>query len=466
MADFKSFKSVFKGDIVTQSDLDYEASISRWAINAARRAKYVAFVKDAEDVSVAVKFASAARLPISIKGGGHNASGASSVEDGLVIDLSRYLNGVEIEPSKKIAKVQGGALWATVDKDAIQHGLATVGGTVNHTGVGGLTLGGGYGWLSGQHGLTIDNLIQATVVVADGSILTANDTQNSDLFWAIRGGGSNFGVCTEFIFQLHEQRRTVFSGPMIFPPPAIEEFMKVTQEWWKNGPSDKEAMIHGLSRGPDGNPVIIAIPFFNGSEAEGRAKFKAFFALKPIMDMCREIPYEELNSMLHTQNTFATPGRNAYMRGVVWREPRIDTFAAELEKVTEFSADGTYQVTVLFEYFQLAKVNSRGPDATAFRSRGPQLNVLCVAYWVNDTPEKSAKGRAIAHELNNIVESFESEQPLEHENSGYTNCESDEVVTLDRKLRVFGNNYPRLQQIKKKYDPEMLFRRWWAITPA
>ncbi|TDL29769.1 FAD-binding domain-containing protein [Rickenella mellea] len=468
MDDLTSFKSSFKGDIVTPSDPDYKAAINRWAINAVQPAKVVAFVKDAEDVALAIKYAKEANLPIAIKGGGHNASGSSSSADGLVIDLSRHLNGVDINPSKKLAIVQGGAIWATVDKAAIEHGLAAVAGTVNDTGVGGrtfafrLTLGGGYGWLSAAHGLVIDNLVQVTIVTADGSILTANESENADLFWAIRGGGSNFGVCTEFVYKLHEQRRTVYAGMIIFPPPAIGEVIKAVRTWHENGPTDKEAFMMAVMRGPDGNPGICVLMFYNGSEAEGRENFKWLFDLKPVVDMTKEMPYEVLNTLLNEGNA---GGKNAYTAAASWRTPSPDIFKAHFEKMVEVSADKTFQVLVIYELFNVAKVNSVPNDAMAFRSRGPQTNIIIISYWENNTPEKLARARSIAHDFVSIVTSSEI-APLENENSGYGNNECDPVLSEEKRLRLFGNNYPRLQQIKKKYDPNSVFNKWFPIVPA
>ncbi|TDL29767.1 FAD-binding domain-containing protein [Rickenella mellea] len=462
MADFASFKSSFKGDVVTPSDPDYAKAISRWAVNSQKPAKVVAFVKDAEDVSLAIKYASGAKLPIAIKGGGHSSAGASSSENGLVIDLSKYLNGVEVDPAKKIAKIGGGAVWETVDKAAIEHGLASVGGTVNHTGVGGLILGGGYGWLTAEHGLVIDNLVQTTMVVGDGRILVANETTNSDLFWAVRGGGSNFGVCTEFVVKLHDQRRTIFSGMLIFPPPALESVVKAIDTWWKNGPSPKESLLVILTRGPDGNPCVAMIPFFNGSEEDGRKAFKFLYDLNPVADMCKEMPYEMINSL---QNPVAAPGKNYYIRGVSQLQPRADISQTIFDGMVKHSSDGEFHVNMLFEYLPLGKVNSVAHDATAFRSRGPQNNVVSLIIWGNNTPENTAKGRAIAHELTSVI--VESERPpSESDNSGYGNYEGEEKVSVDRTRLLFGDNYPKLQQIKKKYDPELLFSKWFPIQPA
>jgi len=301
------------GDWITPDHPRYSEAIARWAVNAERRAKAVAFVKSAQDVVTVLKYARQYNYPIAIRGGGHSTSGASSIEDGVVVDLSRYLSGVRVDPVEKLAYVGGGAIWETVDKTAIEHGLATVGGTVNHTGVGGLLLGGGYGFLTGQHGLALDNLVQATVVTARGEVLTASDAENAELFWGIRGSGCNLGVVTEFVLRLHPQRRTVFGGILAYPPPLNPRVAAAAAKFWESGLSEQATIGLAHTADPAGNPLVLSVLFWNGSEEEGRAHFKPFFDLGkrcpmglnellqletgPVMDTCKEIPYEELNSI-------------------------------------------------------------------------------------------------------------------------------------------------------------------------
>jgi FAD/FMN-containing dehydrogenase len=212
--------------------------------------RYVVFPKNESDVGLALQFATSNSIPLAIKCGGHNPSGASSIKDGLCIDLSRYFNTARVDPKQQLVYVGGGAIWETVDRATIAHGLATPAGTVNHTGVGGLTLGGGYGWLSGQHGLVIDNLVQATVVIANGTVVAASASSHPDLFWAIRGGGSNFGVVTEFVFKVYPQRRTVFAGQVIFPPSLLNKLVETTDKWWEKA-SEREGAMLLFARGPD-----------------------------------------------------------------------------------------------------------------------------------------------------------------------------------------------------------------------
>jgi FAD/FMN-containing dehydrogenase len=231
----------FFGKVITPTSQTYSDAISRWAYNAERPARLVVYPRFTTDILVAISHAYKNSLPVAVRGGGHSCAGTSSSTHGLVIDLSRYFAHVRVDPTNRIAFVGGGAVWKDVDEAAIQHGLAAVGGTVNHTGVGGLTLGGGYGWLTGQYGLACDNVVAATIIVpgaalAPGTIeptsATVSAFSNPDLFFAIRGGGGNFGVVTEFAIKLHPQRRMVWSGTIVYEASVLEELFEALDLWW------------------------------------------------------------------------------------------------------------------------------------------------------------------------------------------------------------------------------------------
>ncbi|KAH8103537.1 hypothetical protein BXZ70DRAFT_888945 [Cristinia sonorae] len=456
MASIESLKQQFKGDIVTPQDSDYEQSLDRWAANSRRAAAVVAFVKDAEDVALAIKYARDAGLRIAIRGGGHSAAGSSSCEGGVVIDLSRHLNSVRVDPDEKLIYVQGGAQWKSVDHAAIKHGLAGVAGTVNHTGVGGLAVGGGYGWLSGSHGLVIDNTL--TVVTADGSILTANETENPDLFWGVRGGGSNFGVVTEFVFKLHPQRPKVFAGPVIFSPEKSEEIAAFLDDWWPKV-KPEEGMLIVMMRGPDGNPLILSFVFFNGTEEEGRTAYKKLFDIGPVADHATEIPYEELNNLT---NPLAEWGCNYYFKGTpLSGKPSEDLNKQKLADIMAIASSPDHIAAVLLEYFPHNKINSAPVNSAPYR-RDLNGNILVLVQWRNNTQEKEAKAKEIAHALTDILPKGE----------GYGNYtpESDALptagaVTADKTKALFREHYPRLQTIKKKYDPLMMFNQWYTIIP-
>jgi len=454
----------FTGDWITPDHPDYSKAIARWAANAERRAKVVAFVKSAEDVVTVLRYAKQQKLPIAIRGGGHSPAGASSVENGIVIDLSRHLASVRVDPAAKLAYVSGGAIWETVDKSTIEHGLATVAGTVNHTGVAGLLLGGGYGFLSGEHGLALDNLVQATVVTAGGKILTASTTENSDLFWAIRGAGCNFGVVTEFVLRLHPQRRTVFGGIVAYPAPKILEAVSVLGESWKAF-SSKEAVFYAQTSDPAGNPLAIFTLFWNGSEEEGRAHFKPYFDIGPVMDTCKEIPFEQLNGM---QNSQAVHGKNYYMKGVFASAPQRDVAEKLVSRLPQLSAESGAQLFVMHELIPTSKMISVPNNATA-HIRGARINVLIVSTWESKDPNALDAVRKAANELAGIVVQGEKVIP-ESLNVGYGNYSPEEIVSdvpgsSGKTQALFGENYARLQKLKQVYDPDLVFFKWSPITP-
>ncbi|CAA7261875.1 unnamed protein product [Cyclocybe aegerita] len=215
---------------------------------------------------------------------------------GLSSTLRVYLNGVTVDPSKKLAYVGGGAIWEIVFREGVKHGLGAVGGAVNHTVVGGYTLGGGYGWLTSAYGLAADSLVQATIVTANGSVLTVNDTEHPDLYLAIRGGGGNFGVITEFVLQLHIQRPTVYSGTLVYPASATEDIVEATHKWQEIA-GEKDSATEVATVDDEGNAVFIINPFYNGTESEGRERFKDLLAAGPVSDTTKEISFEELNTL-------------------------------------------------------------------------------------------------------------------------------------------------------------------------
>ncbi|KAI0316003.1 FAD-binding domain-containing protein [Amylostereum chailletii] len=499
MTSIVDLQNVFKGDIVTPEHPEYDQALVRWAANSQRRAAVVAFVRDTEDVSAALAYAKAKGLPIAVRGGGHNPAGAASVEGGLVIDLSRYFAGVRVDAEKKLAYAGGGALWGTVNTETMKHGLATTGGTVSHVdrrwrasglycclepaasddltstfALVRLTLGGGFGYLAGTHGLTIDNLVQATVVLANGTVLTADSTENADLFWGIRGGGANFGVVTEFVYQLHPQRPTVYAGVLVFPPPTLDALIPIVEKKSSDGLDPKETFMLVASKLPNGMPGLLLLLFWNGSEEEGRAHFKPFFDLRPIMDMSKEMPYEIVNTLLDHENPV---GSNYYLKSV--SQPRIDVGIAKRvrDAVYELSDKNPgFSISYIFEFWNLSKINSVPNDAMAFQ-RGVRLSSLANIKYPENTPEQLAIARDVAQTLTGIIASMDDNAPADV-NTGYANYNSDapalvdainstdELMSEKKTEALFGTNLAMLQEIKKKYDPDLVFRKWFAIVPT
>ncbi|CAG8561534.1 2122_t:CDS:2 [Acaulospora colombiana] len=402
----------FTGDLIVPSDLDYPAAILRFAKNAQKRAAIVAYVKTVEDVARVIKFASANSIPLVVKGGGHSTAGASSIENGIVVDLSKYMDAVRIDKEKKLVSVGGGALWKDVDAQAIKHGLAAVSGTMNLVGVGGLTLGGGMGWLMGEHGMVIDNLVQATIVTADGTIRTINARVEPDLFWAIRGGGTNFGCVTEFVYRLYPQRATVYAGPLIFLPSAIEEVTSAMEEWYK-GASEKEgAFLLTTSQGFFSGPSVVVWIFFNGDEEEGKMRFKKIIDL--IMNLASTLPFEQLNAMLNQFFPYGTNRRiSSVMRASLPPSSASTIFNRQIELANIPSAfrainpytlakePNTVDLAIWWEYLPLKKQSSLPPDATAFRMRVPYPHAAIGVTW-------SANGVGADAEAKETLEALKS----------------------------------------------------------
>ncbi|PVF97284.1 FAD-binding domain-containing protein [Serendipita vermifera] len=472
----------FTGDLVVPSDPDYQAAISRFAKNAQRNAAIVAYVKTPEDVARVIKFASANSVPLVVKGGGHSTAGASSIENGIVIDLSRYMKKVRIDKEKKLGYVGGGAIWKDLDVEAIKYGLAAVTGTMNLVGVGGLTLGGGMGWLMGEYGMVIDNLLQATIVTADGTIRTINAEVEADLFWAIRGGGTNFGCVTEFVYRLYPQRATVYAGPLVFLPSAVEEVTAAMGEWYK-GASEKEgAFLVTTSQGFFSGPSIIVWIFFNGDEEEGKMRFKKIIDLVPVANLATMLPYEQLNGML---NQFFPYGANSRISSVIRADLPPSTastiFNKQLELVNIPSAFrainpytmarelNTIDLAIWWEFFPLRRQSSLAPDATAFRMRVPYPLAAIGATWPADGVGAEIEAKETIDALKSFCEvelraTFGPSGP-HVDATGYGNSEVHGVTTLDSAQLLFGGNYPRLQKIKAKYDPNSMFKSWFPIRP-
>jgi FAD/FMN-containing dehydrogenase len=360
--------------------------------------------RSAEDVSTALLFAQEHDLEVAVLGGGHSTSGSSSTEGGLVIDLTK-MRHVTVDPSTKTIRAQGGTIWEDVDLAAAQYGLAAVGGTVNHTGVGGLTLGGGYGWLSGKYGLTIDNLLEAEVVLADGRIMTASEKENADLFWAIRGAGQSFGVATSFTFRGYEQKDPVWGGLLAFDTSALDKVIDFANRLVETT-EGQSGMVVGIGAPPPAHKVcILAILFYDGSEGEARAYYDALFKLVPVLDRTSEMTYKEVNSML---NRVSTHGDRKTQKGSAFTTPLPTSLAKALvEDYSKFITEvpDAKKSIILMEYFSQRMVNKVPQTATAFANRGSHYNILFGTRWEGSQNDAICRewtrnmGRRVTNEL-------------------------------------------------------------------
>jgi len=411
-------------------------------------------------------------LPIAVCGGGHSASGASSIgEGGVVIDLGKFVKDVRVDVEGKKAYVGGGAVWKDVDEACIAHGLASVGGTVNHTGVGGLTLGGGFGFLTGEYGLVIDNVVEATVVIADGSILKANESEHSDLFWGIRGGGGNFGVVTEFVYKLHPQERHVYAGILTFQTsePLVRGVFDFIHKWWYSPErSPKEAVVVFMANIPKGAPpIMLVVVFYNGPEAEGKTVFQPLIDLGPMANSAKMIPYEEVNTL---QNNVAVPGRGIFMTATSLAPHAPEVPIILYKQLLEHVDHPSVRLMIMFEYFGLGVSDAIAKDATAYPSRGVGQNVMVQGIFdgsgsYSDLQENAGVARELAGSIKKVL-TEKVGKAIQGDEAPYGNYETEEKPPVSRSEAVFKGNYPRLREIKGKYDPDEVFSRWFGIAPA
>lgn len=345
-------------------------------------------VTSAEDVSKALLFAQGQGLEVAVVGGGHSTSGSSSTEGGLVIDLTK-MRGVVVDPENQTIKAQGGTIWEDVDLEAAKYGLATVGGTVNHTGVGGLTLGGGYGWLTGKYGLTIDNLLAVEVVLADGRILQTSEKENSDLFWALRGAGQSFGVATSFTFRGYKQENAVWGGLLVFPTSSLDKIVEFANNV-ATTTDGRSGMVVGIGApAPARKPAALTVLFYDGTKEEALRYYAPLLDLKPIVNLTREMPYKEVNAML---NNVSTHGDRKTQKGAAFTIPLSNKLSQQilegyLKMITEIP--DAVKTIILFEFFSQKQVNKVPQTAMSFANRGEHYNILFSTRWVgeqNDSP--------------------------------------------------------------------------------
>ncbi|GAB1520588.1 hypothetical protein RhiTH_003667 [Rhizoctonia solani] len=402
---------------------DPEYTNKRWARNAEKTAAIVAYPATAQDVAQIITFAQGkspyetqSKLDLAVKGGGHAPSGASSSEGGLVIDLNPKMNNVRVDPEAKLAYVQGGALWADVDNATFPHGLASVSGVVSHTGV--------------------------------GKILTASDSENPDLFWAVRGGGGNFGVVTEFVLKLHEQRAELWGGILMYPPTMLEKLIPEINSWLSERTPTENAHLL-FTRAPTGQPVVGIQLVYNGDAEAGAKKFERFVNLGPI-------------------DPFAQHGSYRMFQGNV--VPSIPTglplelisglFNLWLGLITEHPA-ASPSVFVL-ELYHPGVYSSVPKDATAYAHRTPTYNIGYLMEWTDPawTDQSIPTVLALDKEFVKLRNThFSPELVGEGSYLNYQDAESQKGGSSGR----FGSHFPRLVEIKHQYDPENLFGKWFAL---
>lgn len=442
-----------KGRVVAQGDEGYDEARTLYNAMIDKRPAAVAYCMDEADVAAAIRFARERSLPLAVRCGGHNGGGLGSVDGGLVIDLSP-MNTVAVDPGAQMVRVQGGTLLNEVDAATHEHGLAVPVGIISTTGVGGLTLGGGIGHLSRGFGLTIDNLVAATVVLADGSVVQTDAEREKDLFWAIRGGGGNFGVVTSFSFRCHPVT-TVQAGPVFYDVGDAAEVLRWYREFLPAQPDALTGffLFVGVPPGPPFPEelwlrTICGVVWCYAGEDDSRALKEARSFGKPLLDGIAPVPLPAMNSAF---DPIYPAGDQWYWRGEFIRE--ISDAAIDVH-VKFGEALPTWKSTMHL-YPVDAAASRAGSDDMAWAYRDAVWSQVTAG--VDPDPANADKVREWAIAYSDAIRPHSL-------GTGYVNFQMQE--TGDRVRAMYGHNYERLSHIKAAYDPDNVFRVNQNIKPA
>jgi len=447
----------FRGRLIRAGDTDYDTARALWNGAIDRRPRLIARCVGAADVVAAVRFARDHDLEIAIRGGGHNVAGTASCDDGIVIDLSA-MRAVRVDPTGRTAWVQGGALWGDVDRETQAHGLATTGGIVSHTGVAGLTLGGGIGWLMRSQGLTVDNLLAASIVTADGNPLRASEFENSDLFWALRGGGGNFGAVTSFEFRLHSVGPIVLAGPILWDASDAGEVLRYYRDFVREAPDQLGTVVRfgsapPLSAIPEDlhwRPVVMVGICYAGPIEAGERVLRPLRACgNPLLDLVGPTPYAGFQSAL---DSTVIHGWNYY-----WKSTHLPELGEDLIDVIVRHAFACSSPRSYVALFHLNGAVSRVAEgATAFGNRQASHAITLDAVW--------RAGEAFGDRDTAWSKQFFAALSRFHQGVYVNFLGSDE--TPDRVREAYGNAvYDRLVEVKTTYDPDNVFHHNQNICP-
>ena len=447
----------FKGTVLTPADPGYDDARRVFNGLVDRRPARIMRCTDAGDVAAALMLARQEGLPVSVYGGGHGVTGSAVVDDGMCIDL-RALDGVVVDPVARTARVGGGATWGAVDAATQEFGLAVTAGRVSDTGVGGLTLGSGSGWLERAFGFTCDNMLEAEVVTADGRIVTASARENPDLFWAIRGGGGNFGVVTSFVFQLHPGGPTVLGGMLLYPASMARNLVRFWRGFMTDAPDEVGSGVAFITAPPldfvpepvRGQPVVGVVLCYAGDPVEGAEVMAPLLEYgPPAVNLVQPMPYLAVQQLIDQANP---KGMRNY-----WTADFLGDLSDEA--VDTLVSHATHPRSPLSQVILVAGGGAiaRVPDdATALGQRNAAWNIHYLSMWADPADDDV-----------NIRHTRSMAEAMRPWTTGrlYLNYIGDEGP--GRVEAAYGpEKYARLQQIKRIWDPDNVFRHNQNITPA
>ena len=443
-----------RGEVVAPDDVDYEDARRVHNGMIDRRPAVVVRVVNAGDVMATVSYAREGGLDLAIRGGGHSGPGFGTCDGGVVIDFSR-MRGVRVDPTAQTARADGGATWGDFNAATHAFGLATTGGIISTTGIAGLTLGGGIGYLTRGYGLSLDNLVSADVVTADGQLLVASEDQNADLFWAIRGGGGNFGVCTSFEYELHPVE-DVYWGPMFYEIAEAENVLRFYRDFIKNAPEEMGAFpafqiappLPFIPEDRHGDIFVAIVACWSGPPEEGEKQFRPFHEVAEVKaELLGRVPYPAINAAF---DGLFPKGIRQYWKGNFVKELSDGAIAAHVEHGPKAPT-----VSSTMHLYPIDGACHRvAPDATAFGHRDANFAMVVVSAWENPSDDDA-----------NIdwVRDYSAAMAPYSEAGGYINfMDSDDT---NRVQANYGGNFARLVETKSKYDPGNLFKVNQNILP-
>jgi FAD/FMN-containing dehydrogenase len=450
----------FRGDMIAPEHDDYDDGRAVWNGRVDRRPRLVARCRGAADVAAAVRCARTHDLEIAVRGGGHNVAGTAVCDDGIAIDLSA-MRAVTVDPAARTARVQGGALWGDVDQATQRHGLATTGGIVSHTGVGGVSLGGGIGWLMRKHGLVVDNLVEAEVVTADGDILRASTDDHPDLFWALRGGGGNFGVVTSFRFRLHPVGPAVLAGPVFWAAEDTADVLRFYRDLVSEAPDELGTIVRLGTIPPlpavrdelHFRPAIAVTSCYEGPVEDGERAVRPLREFgSPLVDLVGPTLYVDHQRSI---DDTVPHGWHYY-----WKATSLTALTDDVVDVVAEHAFAAASPRSYAAIFHMGGAVARVPrDATAYPGRDVEHNIVIDAAWL---PEQAdLVGGAETAWAGGF---FGALQP--HRAGVYVNfLDADDDTNRVREAYGAGT-YSRLAAVKARYDPENVFHHNKNIPPA
>ncbi len=453
----KNLRNMLHGQLILPSDIEYDTIRKVWNGMIDRHPSLIIQCLDETDVINAVNFGRENNLLTAVRGGGHNVAGFGTCDDGMIIDLSE-MREIQVDTQAETARAQGGLTWGDFDKATQPFALSTTGGLVSTTGIGGLTLGGGIGWLMRKYGMTIDNLLEVELITANGEKVIANTNDHPDLFWAVRGGGGNFGIVTNFTYRLHSVGPMVYGGALFYPASQAVDFLRFYRDWVKDTPEELTTLIAFLTAPPEpfipptlqGTPMIAMAMCYCGNPEDGEEVIKPLRDfIPPAINLTASIPYIDLQKMFD----------KSVPKGILsyWRSENLSVMDdAIIHTICEQAAKMGSPFSAVHIHYLQGAVSRVDPDTMAYGNRETPFILNIIGMWMD--PSENDRQIGWVKYFSDAIKTYTS-------GKSYINFMGNEGEK--RIIAAYGEEkYARLVEIKNKYDPDNFFRVNQNIKPS